>query len=265
MPIHDWTRVDAGIFHDFHHAWIAEIRRSLNRGLLPRGYYALAEQITSNFGPDVLTLNRPVLHSLSSESSPSDGGIAVADAPPKVRFHAKAEVDIYARKAKAVVIRHRSSHKVIAMIEIVSPGNKSSQTELKAFVEKAVQALSNGIHLLIVDLFPPTTRDPWGIHRVIWGEDHEGDFALTDDKPMTCVSYVGMPCPEVYLDPVAVGDALPDMPLLLTSEVYVPLPLEATYQSAWEAVPDFLQEVLAATARPTAGRGKLGRRRNLGK
>ena len=46
------------------------------------------------------------------------------------------------------------------MIEIVSPGNKSSQTELKAFVEKAIQALSTGIHLLIVNLFPPTRRDP---------------------------------------------------------------------------------------------------------
>ena len=53
-------------------------------------------------------------------------------------------------------------HKVIAMIEIVSPGNKSRQTELKAFVEKAIQALSNGIHLLIVDLFPPTDSRPSG-------------------------------------------------------------------------------------------------------
>ena len=236
----------------------------LESGASPPGYYALAEQITGNFGPDVLTLNRPAFDSQSSESSLSDGGIAVANAPPKVRFHAKAEVDIYARKAKAVVIRHRSGHKIIAMIEIVSPGNKSIQTELKAFVEKAVQALSTGIHLLIVNLFPPTARDPCGIHRPIWGEDHEGDFALTDDKPLTCVSYVGMPCPEVYLDPVAVGDALPDMPLFLTPEVYVPLPLEATYQSAWEAVPDFLQEVLVASERPTTGRGKFGRR-NLGK
>jgi Protein of unknown function (DUF4058) len=265
MPIHDWTRVEAGTFHHFHHSWIEEIARALNRGLLPRGFYAMAEQITGHIGPDVLTLNRPPFISLASESSPSDGGIAVADAPPKVRFHAKAEVDLYASKAKAVVIRHRSGHKVIAMIEIVSPGNKSSKTELKAFVEKAIQALSTGIHLLIVDLFPPTARDPWGIHRAIWGEDHEGDFALTDDKPLTCVSYVGMPCPEVYLDPVAVGDALPDMPLFLTPEAYVPLPLEATYQSAWEAVPDFLQEVLAAPARPTTGRGKFGRRREPGK
>ncbi len=45
MPLHDWTRVDDGIFHDFYLAWIAEIRRSLNKGLLPDGFYALAEQV----------------------------------------------------------------------------------------------------------------------------------------------------------------------------------------------------------------------------
>src|SRR5207302_10526518 len=59
VPVHDWTRVDAGIFHDFHHAWIEEIKRALNRGLLPPDYYALAEQIAGGLGPDVLTLQRP--------------------------------------------------------------------------------------------------------------------------------------------------------------------------------------------------------------
>jgi hypothetical protein len=44
MPVHDWPRVEAGIFHDFHVAWIGELRKSLNSGLLPEGYYALAEQ-----------------------------------------------------------------------------------------------------------------------------------------------------------------------------------------------------------------------------
>jgi hypothetical protein len=28
MPIHDWTRVNAGIFHHFHHAWIEDIART---------------------------------------------------------------------------------------------------------------------------------------------------------------------------------------------------------------------------------------------
>ena len=85
MPIHDWTRVNAGIFHDFHHSWIEEIKRALNRGLLPGEYYALAEQITGNLAPDVLTLHYPVSGSRSIESSPSSGGIAVASAPPMAR------------------------------------------------------------------------------------------------------------------------------------------------------------------------------------
>ena len=142
------------------------------------------------------------------------------------------------------------------MVEIVSPGNKNGQTEFSAFVQKADQALLAGIHLLIVNLFPPTSRDPHGIHRAIWGEDREGDFALPDDMPLTCVSYIGFPCTEVFLEPVAVGDALPDMPLFLTPETYVPLPLEATYQSAWEALPAVWQEVLAAP--PTQGPKKPG-------
>src|SRR5438477_623457 len=80
------------------------------------------------------------------------------------------EIDLDAEKANAVVVRHRSNHEVIAMIEIVSPGNKNSRREFDAFVEKADEILKAGIHLLIVDLFSPGPRDPQGIHRAIWGD-----------------------------------------------------------------------------------------------
>jgi hypothetical protein len=43
MPVHDWTRAEAGIFHAFHVAWIPELQKVLNSGLLPEGFYALAE------------------------------------------------------------------------------------------------------------------------------------------------------------------------------------------------------------------------------
>ena len=56
MPIHDWTRVSAGIFHHFHQQWISAISNALNRGILPPEYYALEEQIAGGFGPDVLVL-----------------------------------------------------------------------------------------------------------------------------------------------------------------------------------------------------------------
>ena len=44
MPVHDWSRVDADLFHDFHQAWSIGIRNALNGGLLPKGYSALVGQ-----------------------------------------------------------------------------------------------------------------------------------------------------------------------------------------------------------------------------
>src|SRR5947209_17201505 len=88
MPIHDWTRVDAGIFHAFHHDWITELSRALNRGLLPAEYYALPEQIAGGLGPDVLTLRRPGSNGTPPIVGAPSGGIALAVAPPTSPFSA---------------------------------------------------------------------------------------------------------------------------------------------------------------------------------
>jgi hypothetical protein len=211
MPIHDWTRVDAGIFRAFHHGWITEISRALNRDLSPATHYALPGQVAGGFGSDVLTL------------------------------------------AKAVAIRHVSGHQVVAMVEIVSPGNKNNQNGLNAFVRKAREALAAGIHLLIVDLFPPSPRDPQGIHGAVWGEDCGADYALPSDKPLTCVSYIGGAGAEALVELVAVGEALPQMPLFLTPELYVRVPLEATYQVAWDGLPAYWRDVLTDEPEPPKG------------
>src|SRR5437660_4125583 len=108
MPIHDWTRVAPGIFHDFHHEWISTIRRSLNDGLLPPEYYALAEQQAAGFGPDVLTLQetRPKVDDDTSTAAPAPDGLLLA--PPKVRFSAQSASEFYRRKKSTIVIRHVS-------------------------------------------------------------------------------------------------------------------------------------------------------------
>jgi hypothetical protein len=54
MPIHDWTRVDAGLFHAFHHQWIASLCDALNAGGLPPGYFALPEQSVGRPVPAIL-------------------------------------------------------------------------------------------------------------------------------------------------------------------------------------------------------------------
>jgi len=242
MAVHDWTRVDAGIFHHFHLEWIGELSKALNRGLLPPDHYALAEQIAAPWEPHVLTLRGPT-NGLPPEKNPPSG-VLLAKTPPKVQYRFKTEIDRYAGKAKSVVVRHTSGHQIIAVIEIISPGNKSSRLRLGAFVIKAEELLRAGIHLLIVDLFPPGPRDPMGIHRLLWDEFVDNDYALTPDKPLTLASYTGGPCPEAFIDPTAVGAPLGDMPLFLRPDVYVTVPLESTYQSAWEAVPEFWRNVL---------------------
>src|SRR5262249_33665914 len=152
----------------FHAAWLIEIRNALNSGVLPSDYYALAEQIAGSLGPDVLTLQSNGVNGADLSSS-SSGKIAVALNPPKVRFTAATEMDEYVLKQKSLVIRHSSDDRIIALVEIVSPGNKASRHALRAFVEKAAEALYRGFHLLIIDLQPPGPRDPQGIHGAIWG------------------------------------------------------------------------------------------------
>jgi hypothetical protein len=101
-------------------------------------------------------------------------------------------------------------------------------------------------HHFHLDLFPPGPRDPQGMHKPIWGEFVDNEFALPSVNPLTLASFIGGPVAEAFVEPMFVGAVLPEMPLFLTPEVYVPLPLEATYQSAWEAVPSYWRDFITS-------------------
>ena len=249
MPVHDWTRVDAGIFHDFHSTWIVAIKTALNDGILPAEYYALAEQIVGPFGPNVVALQRPAG---PSHFTPSPGGVVtLKSTPPRTRYHFRVQQEAYARKAKAIKIRHRSDHRVIALVEVVSPGNKESKHGLRSFLRKADEALEGGVHLLILDLIPPGPRDPQGLHLLIRGDrcdpiDPEDEpYSFDPGKPLSLMSYVAAPGSEAFIEPIAVGDELPPMPLFLTTDEYVNVPLGPTYEAAWRALPAFWRDVLS--------------------
>lgn len=248
MPIHDWTRVTAGTWHAFHLSWIAEIQLALNGGLLPSDYYAQAEQIAGPYGPDVLTLQSNDFPAVSTNGSvggtASTGGIAVATAPPAARHMAEAEMNDYVLKRRTLVIRHASGDRIVALLEIVSPGNKSARHAIRSFVEKAVEAIYRGFHLLVIDLFPPTPRDPHGIHAAIWGEFSDQPLELPAAEPLTLAAYSSGPLKRAYVEPTAVGRSLLEMPLFLDPETYINVPLEATYMGAFRGVPRKWQQVL---------------------
>jgi len=77
-----------------------------------------------------------------------------------------------AARGNRITIR-RSLRRAVCFIEIVSPANKHNALALRKFVEESLEFLKNGVNLLIVDLFPPTARDPKGIHPAIWDEIDE--------------------------------------------------------------------------------------------
>src|SRR5437588_12345014 len=103
MPVHDWTRVSDGTFHDFHYSWVLEIKRALKRGLLPKGYYVMAEQIGGDLGaPDVLTLQATSRD--PEPESPLTGTATLTESPPRVHARTTISRDSYARMQRTVVI-----------------------------------------------------------------------------------------------------------------------------------------------------------------
>jgi len=244
MPMHNWRSVDAGIYHAFHHRWISALSDFLNSGSLPEDYYALPEQVAAGLGPDVLTL----------QTQPAVG---VPDAPergtatlprPQTRFVTETASEFYRRKKSSVVVRHVSGDRMVAVLEIVSPGNKTGRDGFRAFVNKACELLEHRIHLLLIDPFPSSKRDPEGIHAAIWAEVTDEEFRLPADKPLTLVSYETGLVTRAYIEPIAVGDPLPVMPLFLEPGFYVSMPLEETYITAFRAMPLRWRRVLEPDA-----------------
>ena len=244
MAIHDWTRVPAGIFHHMHVTWLGELAGELNQGVLPAGYYALGEQVITGAVPDVLTLERKAPPSSTpSVEDPVEGPVN----EPTATLTAVAADPSYPPRPRVIAIRHVTGDRVVAIIEIVSPGNKRDAAELGALVEKTVVSLSKGIHVVLVDLHPPGPFDPAGLHNVVWRELGQESTTFFEDRPLAVVSYRAAHDVKAFIEPCAVGEALPAVPLFLSARMRVPLPLASSYGRAFAKVPAHIREVLEAS------------------
>jgi hypothetical protein len=232
MPMHDWKRAERDVFHDFHTAWIVEIRRALNAGILPQGYYALAEKTLRDMIPDVITMHRPAGSNGTGRRGHGIGGTLVETAP-RARFTASIPPTDFKSIRRRIWVVREEDHHVVSFIEIVSPGNKSSKNNLSDFVGKVERAVDDGVHVLIVDPIPPGRRDPNGIHGAIWPVLGGEPFSAPADDPLTVVSYEATDGPRCYVNPFRVGKPVPDSPLFLEPGEFVNVPLEQTYMETW--------------------------------
>jgi hypothetical protein len=222
-------------------SWLLEIKRALSRGILPAGYYVMAEQRAGDLGsPDVLTLQE------IGGPAPT-GATALVDTPPAVEQRVHIAPDSYASRTRNLVIRHTSDDRIVALIEVVSRGNKAGRYPFLMMLQKLIAALHSGIHVLLVDVHPPGPRDEHGTHAALMDELAGLEYRLPESRPLAASSYASGDGIEAFVQPFAVGDTLPAMPLFLTPGYYVTLPLEPCYQAAFADVPPRYRRALEAT------------------
>ena len=166
------------------------------------------------------------------------GATALAEAEPAAAV--VGEVDesaLYALKRRTVTIRHATNDRIVALLEIASPGNKDRPQSVQKFVDKAVAALQSGYHLVVVDLLPPRQSDPAGLASAVWEEMGGRRFDRPAGKPLSAASFRVADRVRCYAEPFAPGEGVPVLPLFYDPDWYVNLPLEATYAAAYEGVP----------------------------
>jgi hypothetical protein len=175
----------------------------------------------------------------SSRDSEDTGGAATV---PCTRLTIEAQANVLLSRANTIAIRHRLGE-VVCVMEIVSPGNKASRSSVRSFVEKTLAYLRSGVHVLLVDPFPPRPLDPHSMHKLIRDEIEEAPFDLPADEPLLLVSYrvrdasIGL-SPVAYLEPFRPGAEMPDMPAWIDADLFVSVPLERCYQAAWDVCPE---------------------------
>jgi hypothetical protein len=236
MPMHDWTQVEPTIYHHFHQRWTIAITDALNSGRLPSGYSALIEQHSRGVVPDILTVEKR-----RPKNRPKPSATATLT-PPETRYRFAKQAKASVQRANRVAIRHRLGE-VVCVIEIVSPGNKAGQASVRKFIEKTRDFLLAGVSVVLVDPFPPTPRDPQSLHKLLWDEFEETPFEMPADEPLLLASYRATDDPEdfepqAFVEPFRVGAAMRDMPAWIDPQEYVNVPLEESYQSAWQTCPE---------------------------
>lgn len=226
MPLLDHFRppIDPRVgWESFHHRWANAVADHLDR-LLPSQFFARVEV---HLGADVAT------DVTEEELLPPAGangarGVAVQTYTPPA---ATAVIPAVFPDEAAVEVRSADpGARLLAVVELVSPGNKKGPEPRAAFVSKAAAYLQHGIGLVVVD---PVTDRHFNLHdqlaRSLAGSD---EYAMPGGPSTYAAAFRPAADPggvEAWAYPLAVGDPLPVVPLYLRGHGCVPLDLEATY------------------------------------
>jgi hypothetical protein len=220
-------------WESFHSSWATRLADALTERWLPPNY--IAEE-HAHIGPsveiDVATFEREAL------ATGSEGGGAVATvgakawAPPAADGALPA---VFPETFEVRVLCTDTGPKLVAAIELISPGNKDRPPERRAFATKCASYLYQGISVILVDI---VTNRRANLHneilRVMEIPDH---LQLPPEARLYAVAYQPLrrgqsDVIDVWRSTLALGQALPTLPLGLRADLVIPVDFEATYAEA---------------------------------
>lgn len=228
MPLRDHFRSPVNDTHSWdevHGQWPGEIVRTL-RGILPPGFRAGPNiHLGSPFEVDVST------YDLDTREK-ADGGTALAVAPaPTLTVDAElSEQDVY----EVLIYDTDRGRRLVAAIELVSPSNKDRAESRDSFIGKVTSLLKKGVCVSIVDLV--TVRQA-NLYADLLQSVGRRDPILEPVPPHVYAVTLRYRQPsnrrpqlDVWFYPMTPGRPLPTIPIWLTPELRVLLPLETGYE-----------------------------------
>jgi hypothetical protein len=220
-------------WESFHARWIAAIADELNR-TLPRRFSAEIQiHLGRNVEADVAEFDRGFApEDVSAKVNGPAAGVATATwAPPTVSAVIPA---VFPDSILLEVRDTGDSFRVVAVVELVSPGNKDRPENRQAFAAKCASYLQAGIGLAVID----TVSDKhFNLHNEFVAQMGHAHALMAPDVFLYTASYRPVRRQDVnQIDvwnfPLAVGQPLPTVPLALRATTTIPLDLEATYTEA---------------------------------
>jgi Protein of unknown function (DUF4058) len=238
MPLRDHFRPpldDQTSWEGFHGQWPAMIVAALNRKLPPRYAAEPRVHLGASFEIDVSAYDTDESAAFASAASggAGEGGVATATwAPPRPTFDVV--TDVPDQDAYEVRVYERKRHRrLVAAVEIVSPGNKDRPENRRAFVTKCAALLQQRVSVAIVD--PVTTRQ-FNLYADLLELIGQTDPALGPEPPSLYAAACRQTHPDeawrfqAWTHALALGQPLPTLPLWLADDFAVPLDLEASYE-----------------------------------
>ncbi len=213
----------------FHSRWASSIADALNEKLTPDEYFAEPETHASGrIEIDVATFDE-------RHDEPGSGGTAVATLPVRVWAPPAPALQmpaVFPGAFQIKIFRNEGGAVLVGAIELVSPANKDRAEERRAFAAKCANYLYHGVSLVIVDVV--TSRRANLHNELVRLMERDQSYCRGDDESLYAIGYRPVrrkesDLIEIWPAELAVGAALPTLPLFLKRDLCLPIDLEATH------------------------------------